>query len=372
MCTVQSGAEAAELKFYRVLAKFSQGTWSNVDMAEQCSFQLFKALEQLLQFNVIPSDELVSHLAITINAILCPDYTFLHSLEQRSIPSKNNYDQTKMEKTFSILCDILSRVGFERVHRQINGAHFCTNPNYLFICPRRPPLKKYEFIHHTFVFPTNRMAKYIPLKNLQHVVHNIDDLILIMNLTRNETVSQMNLLTTMQQNMVAEFKGGPNHAYHGPNMIWFAPLPPDQSSHDSQPLSPSLDYKNSCYGCYRFCIPFNYFLKYKTYILGTRKYDDEYCHTIMLTDTNVQNVKFIKELEPISLTKMNIIEETTNGSFQWLCYRDTEKEWDQLDFAVVTNSLKCDPVEDQIRLDFVDHENCIRENKHPYQKSSIQ
>ncbi|CAF5017443.1 unnamed protein product [Rotaria sp. Silwood1] len=269
MCTVQSDAEAVELKFYRILAKFSQETWSNVDMAEQWSLKLYEALGQLLQINLRPSDELVSHLAITINAILCPDYTFLHPVEQRSILSKKNYDHTKMEKAFSTLYNILGQLGFERVHRQINGAHFCTNPNYLFICPRRPPLKTYEFTHHMFVFPDNPMPKYIPLKKLQHVVHNIDDLMLIMNLTKNEIVSQSSLPITVQQNMVAQFKGGPNHAYHGPDIIWFAPLPPEQSSDDPQALCPSLDCTNSCYGCYRFCIPFNYFLKYKAYILGT-------------------------------------------------------------------------------------------------------
>ncbi|CAF3323437.1 unnamed protein product [Rotaria sp. Silwood2] len=361
MCTVQSDAEAAELKFYRALAQFTQETWSNVNMAVQYSFQLLEALNQLLQINATPSDQLVSHLAITINAILCPDYTLLHPLEQRSIPLKNNYDHTKMEKAFSNLYNILNQVGFERVHRQINGARFCTNPNNLFICPRRPPLKKYKFTHHMFEFPGNQMSKHISLENLQHVVHNIDDLFLIMNLTRNETVSKSNLTTAMQQNMVAEFKGGPHHAYHGPDMIWFSPLPPEQSSDDSQALCPSLDCKNSCYGCYRFCIPFDYFLKYKAYILGTRKYDDEYCHTIMLTNTNVKNVKFIEELKPKTLVETNIIAKMTNKSFEWLCYRDTENNWSQLDFAVVTSSLKYDPIKDQIRLDFVDHKNCMRE-----------
>ncbi|CAF3584590.1 unnamed protein product [Rotaria socialis] len=356
----QTVAEIAELKFYRVLAKFSQKMWTKVDNAEECSQQLFDAVNELLQNGIVPSDELISHLAITINAMICPNYTFLHSIEQRSLPIRYNYDHRKMEKAFLNLYNILNRVGFERVHRQINGYYFCTNPDQLFVCPRLPPRKTYEYTPHIFVLPTDQEPKHIPFLNLQHVVHNIDDVLSILNLRRNGLASQLNRTTTAEQHLVAEFIGGPNHAYHGPPMVWFAILPPEQSLVSSQFLSPSLDYKNSSYGCYRFSIPFSYFLKYKAYILGTRKYDEEYCHTIMLTDSNVQSVQFMQELEPKTLTETNIITET-NGSFQWLCYRDTEKAWDQLDFSIAVSSLKCDPIQDKIRLNFVDHKNCIRD-----------
>lgn len=360
MTSENPSIEAVELNFYRILASFTQAVWTNPDSAEEYSKKLSDAADQLLNNNFTPSDDVVSHLAITINALLCPIHEYLHPLEQRSIPIRSKYDYIKLQKAFPILYDILRRFGFNRIHRQIDGSYFCKNSEYLFICPRRPPLKKYQYTHQRFQLPTDSTPKKIPFKYLQHVVHNMNDVMSILNLIGNQTVSSSNKTQNIKP-ITAEFLGGPNHAYHGPDMIWFAPLPSEQVTYDSMILCPSLDCKNSSYGCYRFSIPFQYFLQYQSYILGTRNYEDEHCHTIMLVDPNVKSVKFINEIKSLELTDTGIIEREPNEIYEWLCYRDKKEAWDQLDFAVAATRLELDPIKDKIRLDFVDHKDCMRE-----------
>lgn len=185
----------------------------------------------------------------------------------------------------------MQRIDFERVHQRINGTFFCVNQKYLYICPRRPPKKDYQYTHGMFVLPDDRMPRYFSLENVQHVVHDLDDLMLILNLTRNGTITPGGDQTIYPSQMItAEFTGGPHHVYHGPDLLWFGPLLSNKDSCSA--FNPNM----SCYGSYRFSVPFKHLLKYTAYILGTRKYDEEYCHTILFTNTTVESVKLINRI----------------------------------------------------------------------------
>ena len=325
----------AELNFHKALIKFTVNTWDKPETAVQNATDLSQALDALLVQNSELSDEFIGYVAIIINTVLCADYKGLYGLQQRSLPLPKRYNREEMKDALPILYSILQRIGFERIHQRINGTFFCNDPKYLYICPRRPPKKDYKYTHGEFVLPNNSTPKHFSLQNIQHVVHDVHDLMSILNLTTNA-----------QQNILAEFTGGPHHVYHGPDIIWFGPA--------------SFDSNTSCYGSYRFSIPTEHLLKYKAYILGTRQYDEEYCHTIMFTDAMVESVKLMEELQSVELDQIKIIQRTSDGIWQWQCYRWNDNEYDQLDFALAFRSLKFNPTIDNIRLDFVDHHDCMR------------
>lgn len=325
----------AELNFHNALMKFTVNTWDKPETTRAYAQDLSHALDGYLAQNSDLSDEFIGYIAIIINTVLCLDYKNLHGLQQRSLPLPKRYNREQMKDALPILYDILHRIGFDRVHQRINGTIFCNDPKYFYICPRRPPKKDYKYTHGQFVLPNNTTPKSYPLQTIQHVVHDLHDLMSILNLTSNG-----------QHNILTEFTGGPHHVYHGPDIIWFGP--PSYTSH------------TSCYGSYRFSIPIEHLLKYKAYILGTRQYDEEYCHTIMFTDPMVERVKLMEELQSVELDQTKVIQRTNDGIWQWQCYRWEETEYDQLDFALAVRSLKFDPKFDQIRLDFIDHGDCMR------------
>jgi hypothetical protein len=175
----------------------------------------------------------------------------------------------------------------------------------------------------------------------------------------------------------AHFKGFPNNDYSGPPLCWFAPLPPPWENERVIPCD-SLDPTGSRYGCYRFILPFKILIQHfpTCFILGTRKYNQEHSHAILLTKQGVEYITLIKKCMPVQLTDTIFIQNSRRSSqtvnmeesFEWLCFHDDAwKKWDQLEFAIATKDLVFDPFVDNIRLDFVDHHSklCVPSLKTP-------
>jgi len=68
--------------------------------------------------------------------------------------------------------------------------------------------------------------------------------------------------------------------------------------------------------------------------------------------TELKDIVFIKK--SLQMGKKEI---TNDTSFKWLCFHDDPwTKWDQLEFAIATKELQFDPIDDNIRLDFIDHD----------------
>ncbi len=226
--------------------------------------------------------------------------------------------------------------------------------------PGQPRRDEWEFVYGKFPFLDNMLPKRcFPFQYVQHVVHNINDVLTIFQTFRGKV----------------HFKGSLNEDFSGPPLCWFAPLPP-LSKDRPELLCDSLDPTGSRYGCYRFTIPFNVILqRFPTcFILGTRKYNQEHSHTILLTDRAVKYITFIDEHQPSQLTDTPFIRRSQqsfpnvnmHASLEWLCFHDNRwTKWDQLEFAIATKELQFDPRQDNIRLDFVDHSTkiCVPSSK---------
>ncbi|CAF1683126.1 unnamed protein product [Adineta ricciae] len=190
---------------------------------------------------------------------------------------------------------------------------------------------------------------------VQHVVHDPDDLVKILRKIPDRV----------------HIEGFPNGNYGGYPLCWFSPLPPLWTANDKPDyLSDSLDRHTSRYGCFRFTIPFRVILQQfpTSFVLGTRVYNQENCHSILLTNSRVSRLFICGKHEPVDLTKTGFLEKTSisNASFKWLCYNNDKKRWDQLEFAVATQSLTLDPALHGARLDFVGHESskvCVLERR---------
>ncbi|CAF4674827.1 unnamed protein product [Rotaria sp. Silwood2] len=355
---LSSNLDTAELNFYRTLANFSQKAYLSSDNAKDCCSKLLKATKELLKAEIDVSDELIFHLATTIKVALYRDSNRLILKEQRSIPRSTNL--YVMKEAFPIIYEIYTTIGFDRFKREVDGTTLCIDPCTLFICPRPPPLKGNQYTHRQFHIPSYETPKRISFVNIQHAVHNINDLFSILSLTKNISNSAANINAAIAQHVEVHFIGGQNHAYHGPDFIWFSPRSSTVFPKEFQHACRSLDSNCSVYGSYLFSIPFRNLLRFKTYCLGTRRYDKEYCHSIMFTDQNVQCVKFEKEVQPTGLIKTGLIEEESDGSFHWLSYRTTAEAYDQVDFAVAASDIKWNTQDHGVRLDFIDHREGVR------------
>lgn len=258
--------------------------------------------------------------------------------EQRSIPRRTS--SNIMKDAFPIIYEIYAAVGFDRFKREVHGTPLCIDRCTLFICPRPPPLRDNKYTHRQFDIPSLSEVKRIPFEYAQHAVHNINDLFSILGLKQNQPNVTTNTNAPTKQGVDVHFIGGQNHAYHGPDFIWFAPQPSTNLAEEAQCTCRPLNMKFSVYGSYLFRIPFRNLLRFKTYCLGTRQYGNEFCHSIMFTDQDVQTVKLEKELQSTELTKTGLIEQDSDGSFHWLSYRSAAEAYDQLDFALVASDIK--------------------------------
>jgi hypothetical protein len=98
----------------------------------------------------------------------------------------------------------------------------------------------------------------------------------------------------------------------------------------------------------------------KVHRLGSRKYNQEHCHSFLFTPTG-KNVTFIEESEPIQLTSSEFVKEENPNELCWLCYRDNiDRAWDLLNFAVSASELHLAIKTDKVCLDFINHSNpCV-------------
>ncbi|CAF0872609.1 unnamed protein product [Didymodactylos carnosus] len=133
--------------------------------------------------------------------------------------------------------------------------------------------------------------------------------------------------------------------------------------------SDSSLHTRSSYGNVRFHIPFRSIINQypNAYCLGTRKFDKEYCHTILLANNQLKTIYGFGEEFPllnessslIHLSPSNNITEST----YWKRYRSKiDEAWDQIDFCIpIPDQLLFDPQQIEIKIDFIDHEKdlCI-------------
>ncbi|UJR15455.1 hypothetical protein I4U23_002398 [Adineta vaga] len=235
----------------------------------------------------------------------------------------------------------------KRYRDRINSILF-NQKDRLLLFPGTPAKEGWKFTSGKFLSQSNTNPKHsFSLHYVQHVVHDIDDVLKMLQNVPNKV----------------QFQGFFNHNYGGSPLCWFGPVPPPWTN-KVKPICDSLDPGGSRYGCFRFTIPFRVlFQKFPTsFILGTRKYNQENCHTILLTKSNIKYILLQDRHQPVELTDTTFIkkstsrnESITNTSFEWLCYNDSRKHWDQLEFAVAASELQFDPEKDGIRLDFVNH-----------------
>jgi hypothetical protein len=351
--------DAKELKLYRVLAKFSQNAGQSRDTSLLCSKELFIAVRELLKDNYQPSKDLVGHIIATIDATLYQNFNNSRSSQRRNRDAPSDGNLQEFDRSLDVLYLILRELNFKDIYDKIDGSLFCRHSYRTFIFPGYPSKDEYDrkgwrFSHRQFLLPShiNNFVKGIPFNRVQYVVHNVKDLLNILHLIDPERELDVGLRLCL--------KGRPSFVYNGPNLIWFSPVPPPKFV--DSPLSPSRDPDNSRYGCFRLTLPFRVIeRKYpEVYCLGTRKYNQEYCHSYLLTPTG-ENVKFIRELEPIELASSKFVKKKNSHQLYWFCYRDDpDTAWDSVDFAVSANELNLSIESDQIRLDFVDHSSpCV-------------
>jgi hypothetical protein len=320
---------------------------------------LLIAVQELLEDNYQPSKDLVGHIIMTIDTALYQDCNNSRSFQRRNrvAPSRENLNE--FSQSLHVLYSILRELNFKEIHNQIDGSLFCRNDWRIFIFPGHPSQDEYDqkgwrFSHKEFVLPSEDKdsVKRIPFIRVQHVVHNVTDLLNVLHLIDPKRKLDVGTQVCL--------KGRPNFVYNGPDLVWFSPVPPPNFS--GSRVCPSLDPDDSRYGCFRLTLPFSVIeRKYpKVYRLGTRKYNYEYCHSYLFTPDG-KNVTFIEEVEPIELAPSEFVGKDDSNRFYWFCYRDDAKTaWDLVDFAVSASELNLSIKDDEIRLDFVDHcEFCV-------------
>jgi hypothetical protein len=347
-----------EQNVHRALAEFSQNAWKSLGSSFGCSKKLLYTVQELLKENPQLSDDLVGHIITTIDTALYQDCNNSRSSQRRNrvAPTRENLHQ--FDWSLGVLYSILRELNFERIYDQIDGSLFCRHRSRIFIFPGYPSQNEcnngWKFSHRQFVLPPdyNQSVKRIPFNKVQHVVHDVKDLLKILHLT--DPKSEMDVGTQLC------LKGRPHLVYNGPDLIWFSPVPPPKSTEGE--VCPSLDPDNSRYGCFRLTVPFSVIKrKYsKVYCLGTRKYKREHCHSYLLTPDD-KVVTFITKVEPIPLELSEFVAQEHPDQFYWLCYRDDpDRAWDMVDFAVSATDLNLSVANHGVRLDFVDHSNpCV-------------
>jgi hypothetical protein len=337
-------ADEDELKFYRTLASFSSKSSKSFSESKTQATNLYNIVKKFVatcrsQGLQVPVD-LLNLMVLTINSTL-------HHDQQLMNPQITDYTLHVIYSTLKLLHD-----NNIKLWNKINSSVFNQKHTRIFLFPGLPRKNTWKFVFGEFAFLDQTVPKHsVPLEYVQHVVHDINDV--------------LSILQTMSGK--AHFKGSHNEDFTGHPLFWLAPLPPPKINQSTIPCD-SLDPTASRYGCFRFSIPFKILIqRFPTcFTLGTRKYNQEHSHTILLTNPLVRYIRLIGKREPTELKdivfiktsfqmgKKEIINDT---SFKWLCFHDDPwTKWDQLEFAIATKELQFDPIDDDIRLDFIDHD----------------
>ena len=344
--------DGQELDVYRKLSEFSQKAWKSYWSSLYYSEQLLNAVQALLTDGYQPSDDFVGNIVMNINMVLYQDCNNSRSSQRRRFEPYSRGNLRQFDRSLHVLYSILRTLNFEKIHSDIDGSLFCRHPNQIFIFPGYPDERQrnrgWEYSHGKFLLEQKKSALYIPFDHVQHVVHNIEDLLRILNLNDSKTKADAGLKVCL--------KGRTNLTYNGPDLIWFSPVLP--ASPTNPPMCPSLDPTSSRYGCFRLTVPFAVIERQylNAYCLGTRKYNQQYCHSYLLTSAG-KDVTFIEKLKPIQLTSSEfVLAGNDSNDRHWLCSRAKENiAWDVVDFAVATSELNLSVRNDRIRLDFVNH-----------------
>lgn len=187
---------------------------------------------------------------------------------------------------------------------------------------------------------------HIRFTHLQHVAHDMDDAIKILTHTEGK----------------ATFEGKQHADYKGPCLWWSAPVPPPGNT-----SCPSLNRGDSRYGSVRFSFPVREVLSLhsKQYLLGTRHYNHEWAHTILLSSNEVHGLGAVLprvDLADSALTQWPVGADATEAT--WKCYRHASDDWDHLEFACEIpqgKTLSFDPKKNQVKIDFVAHDKyCVK------------
>ena len=344
--------DKAELNVHRKLVKFSQNPCETYACGRSCSKELWAAVEEWLNVNDQPTVDVLRHIAATIHSIVYHDCNGARSCQRQNRVAASSGGRKQLLDSLDDLYRILHKLRFEKIHDEIDGSLFCGYGSRIFIFPGYPTeyekSRGWRYEHNSFVLAENiPHPEEFSFDRVQHVVHDIDDLLNILYLTDPERKTNVGTLLCL--------KGRPHLVYNGPDLIWFSPLPLLKDT--NRQVCPSLDPKNSRYGWFRLTLPFRVIRERypEAYCLGTRKFNQEWCHSFLLTPDGVE-VTFIQKLDQITLESSGLVRKNDGDELYQLCYRRVSSEaWDVVDFAVSVSKLVLSTEFDQVRLDFVKH-----------------
>lgn len=189
-----------ELDVYRTLASFSYKSSISFSDSDTEALNLYKIVEQFVIFCNLQGlqlpNELLNLIALTINGTL-------HNDQQRTSPQITDYALHIIYAMIKLLHD-----NNINLWNGINSILFNQKYNRIFIFPGRPRSGGWNFVFGEFAFFDNRVPKYcLPLQYVQHVVHNIDDVLTIFQTFPGKV----------------HFKGFLNDDFSGPPLCWFTP-----------------------------------------------------------------------------------------------------------------------------------------------------
>jgi hypothetical protein len=371
----KAAAKAAKAKsakalavYYDELTQFAikvNSSWSN---SRATSAALCEAFEQLDAAMVTP--DLCQHLIITINAALAIDrkdpVVITGKDEQGKVVSSERVgraicppgrsgkiDPEAMESILQILkamrslphiaasfSDFVNVRLLNRSDEDIRHLLF-KNP------PSAESCKNWKFSPGQLKL-TSDVTK-IPFTRLQHCVHDLADVITILNASSGK----------------ATFTGGWNEesSYQGVDGWWLAPLITGAAINTSVT---SLNPYDSRYGNVRFTFPVLKPLSSRNnqYLFGTRKYTREFSHTILLSDNKVRGLGV--DIPTVDLANNPLVHWTAGSNEAvWKCTRQLPGAWDHLEFAVECDQpMVFDPAVDGVRIDFTTHDDfCVRHKR---------
>ncbi|CAF1503282.1 unnamed protein product [Didymodactylos carnosus] len=333
-----------EQQFYRTLTAFNSGSANKNDREKACENI------QILWKTMKPTEELIDHLLIVINGVLnYGKHWRIDVLENRpnNIIKNQLITSNEILKIYNMLL-VTPDFDRQRLCLSLNVTLFNRfNYEHLYILAGKPTMSNSKYTHGSYDVITDITDQgpiKIEINDLQHVVHNIDDVLNILSLTRGSI----------------HFKAFSNQDYFGPNLFLFLPVSPVSSIIGT---SDSSLHTRSSYGNVRFRIPFRSIINQypNAYCLGTRKLDKEYCHTILLANNELNTIYGFGEEFPLLNESSSLIH--LPESTYWKRYRSKiDEAWDQIDFCIpIPDQLLFDPQQIEIKIDFIDHEKdlCI-------------
>ena len=223
----------------------------------------------------------------------------------------------------------------------------------------RPEWKRHDAVFSAHVsLCTAVPAMRVPFTRVAHVIHDFDALSSVLhngairlqgfNRMHAETGDDHAVAVVNAAGHAASDRTQTVSAYQGLPLLWFGPAP---EVHDVNALissrqslstqgkrihafrSPPFDCKSSRYGCIRVSLPLAHLLSRapNAYLLGTRHYKQEWCHSILLT-RRAQCFAIGRPLEqPSKLAQLQLSSASANDvlaatnaettRFEWRCSR---------------------------------------------------